>query len=171
MFKFVCIQQLRDDLMTMLIAGHETTAAVLTWAIFLLSQVCICIFSFLSISTYVNVWPIYTITQNPSKLKKAQEEVDSVLGRRGKITVDSLKKLEYVLLIIVHLVFFLMWFWVWWIFWSRFIKLIIIESLRLYPQPPLLIRRSLKPDKLPGTKICRYNKLIVRVVSFLDNNI
>lgn len=93
-------RQLRDDLMTMLIAGHETTAAVLTWAIFLLSQ-------------------------NPSKLKKAQEEVDSVLGRRGKITVDSLKKLEY-------------------------IKLIIIESLRLYPQPPLLIRRALKPDKLPG---------------------
>lgn len=93
-------RQLRDDLMTMLIAGHETTAAVLTWAVFLLSQ-------------------------NPSKLKKAQEEVDSVLGRGGKITVDNLKKLEY-------------------------IKLIVVESLRLYPQPPLLIRRSLKPDKLPG---------------------
>lgn len=31
-------RQLRDDLMTMLIAGHETTAAVLTWAVFLLAQ-------------------------------------------------------------------------------------------------------------------------------------
>jgi cytochrome P450 len=31
--------QLRDDLMTMLIAGHETTAAVLTWATFMLAQV------------------------------------------------------------------------------------------------------------------------------------
>ena len=31
-------KQLRDDLMTMLIAGHETTAAVLTWTFFLLSQ-------------------------------------------------------------------------------------------------------------------------------------
>jgi hypothetical protein len=30
--------QLRDDLMTMLIAGHETTAAVLTWALFCLVQ-------------------------------------------------------------------------------------------------------------------------------------
>ena len=30
--------QLRDDLMTMLIAGHETTAAVLTWALFCLMQ-------------------------------------------------------------------------------------------------------------------------------------
>jgi cytochrome P450 len=29
----VSSQQLRDDLMTLLIAGHETTAAVLTWTI------------------------------------------------------------------------------------------------------------------------------------------
>ena len=31
-------KQLRDDLMTMLIAGHETTAAILTWTFFELSQ-------------------------------------------------------------------------------------------------------------------------------------
>jgi hypothetical protein len=31
-------KQLRDDLMTFLIAGHETTAAVLTWCIFCLMQ-------------------------------------------------------------------------------------------------------------------------------------
>ncbi|KDO64375.1 hypothetical protein CISIN_1g014372mg [Citrus sinensis] len=61
-------RQLRDDLMTMLIAGHETTAAVLTWAVFLLAQ-------------------------NPSKVKKAQAEVDSVLGQK-KPTFESLKKLE-----------------------------------------------------------------------------
>ena len=29
----VSSQQLRDDLMTLLIAGHETTAAVLTWTV------------------------------------------------------------------------------------------------------------------------------------------
>ncbi|KAK9193827.1 hypothetical protein WN944_004527 [Citrus x changshan-huyou] len=92
-------RQLRDDLMTMLIAGHETTAAVLTWAVFLLAQ-------------------------NPSKVKKAQAEVDSVLGQK-KPTFESLKKLEY-------------------------IRLIVAESLRLYPQPPLLIRRTIKPDVLPG---------------------
>ncbi|KNA25057.1 hypothetical protein SOVF_010120 [Spinacia oleracea] len=92
-------RQLRDDLMTMLIAGHETTAAVLTWSIFFLSQ-------------------------NPSKMKKAQAEIDAVLGK-GKVTFDSLKNLEY-------------------------IRLIVVESLRLYPQPPLLIRRSLKSDTLPG---------------------
>ncbi|KAL5581604.1 hypothetical protein UlMin_014046 [Ulmus minor] len=92
-------RQLRDDLMTMLIAGHETTAAVLTWAVFLLAQ-------------------------NPSKMRKAQTEIDSVLGQ-GKPTLELLKKLQY-------------------------IRLIVVESLRLYPQPPLLIRRSLKSDKLPG---------------------
>jgi cytochrome P450 len=31
-------KQLRDDLMTMLIAGHETTAAVLTWGLFELTK-------------------------------------------------------------------------------------------------------------------------------------
>nr|QNS29943.1 cytochrome P450 [Nothapodytes nimmoniana] len=92
-------RQLRDDLMTMLIAGHETTAAVLTWAVFLLAQ-------------------------NPLKIKKAQAEIDSVLGE-GRLTFESVKKLEY-------------------------IRLIIVEALRLYPQPPLLIRRSLREDQLPG---------------------
>ncbi|KAE8730494.1 Cytochrome P450 97B2 [Hibiscus syriacus] len=92
-------RQLRDDLMTMLIAGHETTAAVLTWAVFLLAQ-------------------------NPSKMKKAQEEVDSVLGQ-GRPTLELIKKLE-------------------------FIRLIAVEALRLYPQPPLLIRRALEEVVLPG---------------------
>ncbi|KAF3495073.1 hypothetical protein DY000_02053824 [Brassica cretica] len=90
---------LRDDLMTMLIAGHETTAAVLTWAVYLLAQ-------------------------SPAKIRKAQAEIDAVLGE-GAPTYESLKKLEY-------------------------IRLIVVESLRLYPQPPLLIRRTLKPETLPG---------------------
>ncbi|GAB2282499.1 hypothetical protein Dimus_017041 [Dionaea muscipula] len=92
-------RQLRDDLMTMLIAGHETTAAVLTWAVFLLAQ-------------------------NPSKMRKAQVEIDTVLAL-GRTTFESLKKLQY-------------------------IRLIVVEALRLYPQPPLLIRRALKSDTLPG---------------------
>ncbi|CAL9225451.1 unnamed protein product [Arabidopsis halleri] len=69
-------RQLRDDLMTMLIAGHETTAAVLTWAVFLLSQ-------------------------NPEKIRKAQAEIDAVLGQ-GPPTYESMKNLEYIRLIVVE---------------------------------------------------------------------
>jgi hypothetical protein len=48
-------QQLRDDLMTMLIAGHETTAAVLTWA-------------------------LYSVATQPTIEVKLMQEIDSVLG-------------------------------------------------------------------------------------------
>jgi cytochrome P450 len=46
-------KQLRDDLMTMLIAGHETTAAVLTWTLF-------------------------NLAQNADLTRRIQEEIDSV---------------------------------------------------------------------------------------------
>ena len=51
-------KQLRDDLMTMLIAGHETTAAVLTWALFCL-------------------------VQQPEAEAKLLAEIDSVIGDRA----------------------------------------------------------------------------------------
>ena len=95
--------QLRDDLMTMLIAGHETTAAVLTWALFELAQ-------------------------KPEVMKKAQRELDDVLGDRMP-TFEDIPKLQY-------------------------IRLIVSESLRMYPEPPLLIRRALEDDVLPqGSKL------------------
>ncbi|KAI3459081.1 hypothetical protein Pfo_015744 [Paulownia fortunei] len=93
----VSSKQLRDDLMTLLIAGHETSAAVLTWTFYLLSK-------------------------EPSVMAKLQNEVDSVLGDRFP-TIEDMKKLKYT---------------------TRVIN----ESLRLYPQPPVLIRRSLGDDVL-----------------------
>ncbi|CAI5958947.1 unnamed protein product [Closterium sp. NIES-64] len=92
-------KQLRDDLMTMLVAGHETTAAVLTWATYMLSQ-------------------------HPRVLARLQEEVDAVLGDR-LATLQDIKSLEYT-------------------------RLVVSEALRLYPQPPLLIRRALANDHLPS---------------------
>ncbi|GFP95752.1 protein lutein deficient 5 chloroplastic [Phtheirospermum japonicum] len=89
----VSSKQLRDDLMTLLIAGHETSAAVLTWTFYLLAK-------------------------EPIVMAKLQNEVDSVLGDRFP-AIDDMKKLKYT---------------------SR--------SLRLYPQPPVLIRRSLEDDVL-----------------------
>ncbi|KAJ7566206.1 hypothetical protein O6H91_02G092500 [Diphasiastrum complanatum] len=93
----VSSKQLRDDLMTLLIAGHETTAAVLTWTFYLLSQ-------------------------NPIVVEKLQSEVDATLGERMP-TVADMKNLKYT---------------------TRVIN----ESMRLYPQPPVLIRRALEDDKL-----------------------
>ena len=91
-------KQLRDDLMTMLIAGHETTAAVLTWALF-------------------------ELLRNPECMKEAQEEIDRVIGDREP-TLDDIKEMKYV-------------------------RLVVAETLRLYPEPPLLIRRCREQDELP----------------------
>jgi len=91
-------KQLRDDLMTMLIAGHETTAAVLTWSLF-------------------------ELLRNPECMKEAQDEIDRVIGDRTP-TLEDIKEMKY-------------------------IRLVVAESLRLYPEPPLLIRRCREEDDLP----------------------
>jgi cytochrome P450 len=92
--------QLRDDLMTMLIAGHETTAAVLTWG-------------------------LYCLVQQPELLKRVQADIDEVFGDDDRTpTYEDIQKLESV-------------------------RLCIAEALRLYPEPPILIRRCLEDVKLP----------------------
>ncbi|XP_020112784.1 protein LUTEIN DEFICIENT 5, chloroplastic isoform X2 [Ananas comosus] len=108
----VSSKQLRDDLMTLLIAGHETSAAVLTWTFYLLSK-------------------------EPRVMAKLQDEVDTVLGDRLP-TIEDMKKLKYT---------------------TRVIN----ESLRLYPQPPVLIRRSLDNDVLGKYPIKRDEDIFISV--------
>lgn len=91
-------KQLRDDLMTLLIAGHETVASVMTWA-------------------------TVELAKNPQIARRAREEVDAVLGDRSP-TYEDVQRLP-------------------------FIRLIIAEALRLYPAPPILIRRLLTDTVLP----------------------
>ena len=62
--------------MTMLIAGHETTAAVLTWALF-------------------------ELTKNPDILKQARDEIDRVLGDRNP-TFEDIKSMKYLRLVIAE---------------------------------------------------------------------
>eukprot|EP00929_Paragymnodinium_shiwhaense_P058746 TRINITY_DN29435_c0_g1_i1.p1 TRINITY_DN29435_c0_g1~~TRINITY_DN29435_c0_g1_i1.p1 ORF type:complete len:753 (+),score=223.63 TRINITY_DN29435_c0_g1_i1:55-2259(+) len=50
-------KQMRDDLITLLIAGHETTAATMTFA-------------------------TYALSQHPEELKKVQKEIDTKVGDR-----------------------------------------------------------------------------------------
>ncbi|GAY67243.1 hypothetical protein CUMW_255040, partial [Citrus unshiu] len=91
--------QLRDDLLSMLVAGHETTGSVLTWTLYLLSKDC-------------------------NSLMKAQEEIDRVLQGRSP-SFEDIKDL-------------------------KFLTRCINESMRLYPHPPVLIRRAQVDDVLPG---------------------
>jgi len=62
-------EQLRDELMTLIFAGHETTAHTLTWA-----------------------W--YLLATNRDKLAKAQREIDETIGGRS-IDVGDLRDLPY----------------------------------------------------------------------------
>ena len=94
--------QLRDDLLSMLVAGHETTASVLTWTLKLL-------------------------VDHPDAMAKAQAEADAVLGARpgSSLTMVDTGRLAYI---------------------TRCVN----ESMRLYPHPPVLIRRASEADTLPG---------------------
>ncbi|KAF8061059.1 CYP97C1 [Scenedesmus sp. PABB004] len=94
--------QLRDDLLSMLVAGHETTGSALTWTLYLLAL-------------------------NPDKMAKAQAEVDAVLGGGppSSLTLAQYGALRYVLRCVA-------------------------ESMRLYPHPPVLLRRARRADTLPG---------------------
>jgi cytochrome P450 len=62
-------RQLRDELVTLFLAGHDTTAASLSWAWYLLSQ-------------------------HPAALATLSEELDTVLGGRN-VTLEDLPKLPY----------------------------------------------------------------------------
>lgn len=66
-------KQLRDDLMTLLIAGHETTAAALTWGFFSLAQA-------------------------PEALKTLQDEVDKVVGDR-RPSWDDIKQMPFLCMV------------------------------------------------------------------------
>jgi len=66
----VSSKQLRDDLMTLLIAGHETTAAVLTWTFYLLAR-------------------------HPEAAQAVRNEVDAVLGDRAPSGAEDLKALRF----------------------------------------------------------------------------
>jgi cytochrome P450 len=67
-------QQVRDEVMTIFLAGHETTANALTWTFYLLSQ-------------------------NPEAEARLHAELDAVLGGRPP-TLDDLPRLTYTALVL-----------------------------------------------------------------------
>ncbi|MDQ3707516.1 MAG: cytochrome P450 [Chloroflexota bacterium] len=95
-------QQLRDEVITLLLAGHETTANALTWAWYLLSQ-------------------------NPMAARRMREELQEVLGGRTP-TVADLPKLTYT-------------------------KMVLDETMRLYPPAWAISRKAIEEDELAGYRI------------------
>jgi cytochrome P450 len=85
--------QLRDEALTIFLAGHETTANALTWTWYLLST-------------------------HPEVERRVHEEVDALGGRRP--AVDDLPRLAYT-------------------------RMVLAESMRLYPPAWIVGRRALVP--------------------------
>lgn len=101
----ITARQLRDDLMTLLIAGHETTAALLTWTLHELAK-----------------------PEQKDILDSLLQEIDTVLGGR-QVTFDDFTNLPVM-------------------------KSCLLETLRLYPAPPILIRRCENGDEVPVGPTC-----------------
>jgi cytochrome P450 len=95
-------QQLRDEVMTIFLAGYETTANALTWTWYLLSQ-------------------------NPDAEMKMHAEITQVLGERTA-TIEDVPRLRYT-------------------------RMVVAESMRLYPPAWAMGRRALNDFTLAGYKL------------------
>ena len=103
-------EQLHDEVMTMLIAGHETTANALTWAWVLLDR-------------------------HPEEQERLRLEIREVTGGRAP-TVDDLPRLVR-------------------------LRMVFLETLRLYPPVWLIDRRAIQADRLGETAIRPGNLVII----------
>jgi cytochrome P450 len=107
-------QEVRDQVVTIFMAGHETTAQALTWAWYLLS--------------------LY-----PAAEAKLHDELDSVLGGRTP-QYEDLANLDYT-------------------------RMVIEESMRLYPPAHTMAREPISEDRLLGHRIPA--KSLVLIVPWL----
>lgn len=105
-------KQMRDELMTLLLAGHETTAATLAWT-----------------------W--YLLAQHPEVERRLHAEVDHVLGRR-RAKLSDVPRLVYT-------------------------KMVVSETLRLYPPVWLLPRKAINADRFNQNFIPANSDVLVSV--------
>jgi cytochrome P450 len=94
--------QLRDEMVTLIVAGHETVASALTWA-----------------------W--YFLAQHPDAERRLHDELAAVLCGRTP-TVQDLPALSYT-------------------------RMVVEETLRLYPPAWLITRRALEADEIGDYRI------------------
>ncbi|XVF49780.1 hypothetical protein PTKIN_Ptkin04bG0042500 [Pterospermum kingtungense] len=73
-------------------------------------------------------WMMAELIKHPNIMKKVQEEVRNVVGKKSKIDVDDINKMEY-------------------------LKCVIKETFRLHPVAPILFRKTTASVKLEGYDI------------------
>lgn len=105
-------KQLRDEVLTILLAGHETTANALTW--------CWCL-----------------LAQNPEAETRLHEELERVLGGRTPRRED-IAELKYT-------------------------RMVIEETLRLYPPAYVIARTAEKEDWMGGARIRPGSSVIINI--------
>jgi len=103
-------QEVRDHVITIFTAGHETTAMAMTWTWFLLAL-------------------------HPVEEARLHSELQSVLGGRAP-TFDDLSRLAYT-------------------------RMVIEESMRLYPPVHTLAREALADDRLAGRHVPKGSNVLI----------
>ncbi len=103
-------QEVRDHIITIFLAGHETTAMAMTWTWFLLSQ-------------------------HPHEESRLHAELDSVLGGRAP-THEDLSNLTYT-------------------------RMVVEESMRLYPPVHTIAREAINDDTLVGRRIPKGSAIMI----------
>jgi len=103
-------EELRDHVITIFMAGHETTAMAMTW-----------------------IW--YLLSQHPREEAKLHAELASVLGGRPP-TDEDLGKLPYT-------------------------RMVIEESMRLYPPVHTIAREALADDVLSGRRVPKGSSVLI----------
>ncbi|XP_010480460.1 PREDICTED: cytochrome P450 71B2-like [Camelina sativa] len=108
------LDQVKGVLMNLFLGGIDTVAIILIWA-------------------------MTELIRHPRAMKKAQEEIRSVLGeKREKLTEEDLEKVEY-------------------------LKLIVKETFRLHPSVPTIPRESMCPIKIQGYDIPANTRIYINV--------
>jgi cytochrome P450 len=104
-------QQLRDEVMTLLLAGHETTAMALSWTSYLLSL-------------------------HPGARRLLEQEADATLAAGGPARGEDLPRLRYT-------------------------RMVLDESLRLYPPAWVVTRSADVDDEIAGFAIPAGSRVLV----------
>nr|XP_043616609.1 cytochrome P450 83B1-like [Erigeron canadensis] len=87
------------------------------------------------------VWAMTGLVKNPRVMKKAQEEVRNVVGKKGVVDEDDLPKLAY-------------------------LKAVVKEGMRLFPAAPLLLaRETIKDTIIQGYKVKKKTLVYVNALA------